>query len=321
MTARKDLHLEFDARNELALSLVELERYDEALEELECALGVAERLDDRVQTHLGLSNLGELFSRAGDPRQAAARLERALDLASVLGDRATIADSMASLGRVLCELGELDRADVLLHQALGAARELGHERIEGAALGSLAGLAFARGDHGAAAELYREAARRNADDGVHLTEDLGGAVESYAALGRTRSERAQVQRLVDAAQSAGTEETAIIALVRSARWWRQRHDLDHAAELLAVAVVVGVSTLAESSGDADDEAPSREIESLGPILMAVTALHVAGPEDEDDRQVEELTSRVIDRVVEYGVSREDIDAAVAIAREALAEDD
>ncbi len=239
----------FHIRNDRAIALTALGRYEEALADYRDCLATAARRADRVMAQQAAGNLGESLSQSGASTEALPLLERALALARELGDARGQADALGSLGLALGKLGEVAAAEQRFTEALALGQSAELPTAEAVALGGLALVAFERADYALARDRYTAAAaiEERLGDRRHLAESLGGVVESLAALGKTEALSVPAQRLVDLAQAIGAEELASDSLARAGRWYLERADIDQAAELYAASLAGAAVILAAGS--------------------------------------------------------------------------
>jgi predicted ATPase/DNA-binding SARP family transcriptional activator len=130
----------------------EIERPTALAEE---ALALHRSAGDDLGVARSLDILGDTAVRRGDLARAAELFEEGIETARRLGAGPELGTMLYDLGIVCRFQGELERAEVLLEEARTVFR--GFARGEGSALQGLADLAFARGEHGRALLLVREA--------------------------------------------------------------------------------------------------------------------------------------------------------------------
>lgn len=300
----------FHIRNDRAIALTALGRYEEAFADYRHCLAIAERRNDRVMTQQAAGNLGEALNQSGEATEALPLLERALALTRELDDIRGQADNLGSLGLALGALGQVAAAEEYFAEALALGRTAALPTAEAVALGGLALVAFERAEYALARERYAAAAAIEArlGDHRHLAESMAGHVEALAALGETADMEAEAQRLVSLAQAIGAEELASSALGRAARWYLERGDLAEAADLYEASIASALALFGDS-----EEAEQRATEAL--IFATMLALTHARDAAQDDvgllaRVVEQLEAR-------YPGSGPLISRTVEMAREAL----
>jgi ATP/maltotriose-dependent transcriptional regulator MalT/DNA-binding SARP family transcriptional activator len=148
----------FAAFRALALSnrgqvLLALGRLDEAVNELEAARALYQRMDSRLVAY-PLGHLGEVYRERGDMALARANFEEAIAVAEAAGDQQGLVPAMSGLARVLVR-SEPRRAAALAERAIEAGPVLGR----GAALLAAGWVALARGEHENARERADQAAK------------------------------------------------------------------------------------------------------------------------------------------------------------------
>jgi tetratricopeptide (TPR) repeat protein len=132
---------------------------DDAVELLKGAFGVALEVDSDIDAAYAVSSLARVHLETGKPALAEERARKALEL---LGDNHDFLDEIGNaqlvLGRALLDLGRLDEADRALVAAQKSYEQLGSAGHRSAGLLARGQLAERRGDHAAAARLYKHAA-------------------------------------------------------------------------------------------------------------------------------------------------------------------
>jgi len=273
-----DLRQASQVRIERAVALSDAARYEEALSDLEWCLGVANELSDRALRQHAVANLGEVARRQSHYHRAMACLSEAVELARDLNDEWALAHSLGNLGLARFEQGDFDSAREAYEEQLELARRFREPGSEAVALGGLAGLHFVAGRFGRAASHYRRAAELHAGvSPLGEVEDLGGLLESLAERRWYDELQAVGQRLVDAAQAAGHEDTAAHAFARTARVLLRAGDREAAASLYGTAVRVHL-TQANAAEDFMTSAMEAMVHTFG--LMAA---HIEVDLDEEER--------------------------------------
>jgi tetratricopeptide (TPR) repeat protein len=235
-----DNHMIFHALNDRANAFSDLGRYQEALTDYEVCMNLADKLDDRVMRLQTSLNWGETARRRGKIREAISKLNKAVSLSRKLADRESEAESLANLGIALSDAKQWDNAQSTFRLARNVARAAKHPSAEASAIGGLARIAFVKGRFKTAAKLYEKAARLSSTgkSNRQFLEDLAGLVESLAAAGRNLDIEREAQRLVDVAQKRLETELASESLMRAARWFLKRNELEDAASLYAAGIAI-----------------------------------------------------------------------------------
>ena len=148
-------------------ALASLGRFEEAVADLEGAFELYQRLGSRMVAY-PLARLGEVYLARGEWALARAVFEEAVTHAEPAGDAQGLVPALVGLARVLAA-EEPETADRLIERALSFGPGMGH-------VGALVGagrVALARGDLGRAAALSDEAA-----SAAGIRRDWGGLAES-----------------------------------------------------------------------------------------------------------------------------------------------
>lgn len=148
-------------------ALASLGRFEEAVADLEAAFELYQRLGSRMVAY-PLGRLGEVYLARGEWALARAVFEEAITHAEPAGDAQGLVPALVGLARVLAA-DEPETADRLIEQALSFGPGMGH-------VGALVGagrVALAHGDLGRAAALADDAA-----SAAGVRRDWGGLAES-----------------------------------------------------------------------------------------------------------------------------------------------
>ena len=136
-----------------------LGKTDEAIELLKEAFAIALETGRDADAGRAVSSLAQIHLRTGDPAQAEEQARHALRL---LDGRVDYVDEVGNaqlvLGRALLEQNRFDEADAAFVDAEKSFTELGSGSHKAGVWVARGDLAARRGDHKAAAELYRSAA-------------------------------------------------------------------------------------------------------------------------------------------------------------------
>jgi tetratricopeptide (TPR) repeat protein len=277
-----DDQLAFDARNDRATALAELDRLDDAATALQALVGFAQERANRVMEQQAIYNLGEVTRRRGHATSAALYGHRAVAIARALADMRAEVESLCNLGLALADAERVDEA----RQTYRDAERLAHRGrlplLEARAISGRAGVAFLHRRYAQAAGLYQRAADiSTGNDSEHLG-DLAGLLESLSAAGKDQHLQRVTQELVDVAQRSRGEADAVFALTRSASRWLARDALDEAASLFAVAFVLGAVAANMNVEPEPGEPPITE-EGAQSMLMPAVLLVTYGESELGER--------------------------------------
>lgn len=221
----------FEVRNDRAIALAELERFDEAAAEVQRARTTGRRAKNRAMELQASMNLGEIRRRMGHLDEAVAELQEAARLARSIGDRRAEANVLLLLGLTSQDRGMSDEAAEKYRAADDLGRQLGDKDVQAAALGGFAGLDFAAGRFRRAASRYRRAVALANETTRQVVEDAAGYLRSVSAAGIDEDIQNATQQLVDLAQEVGAEADAAISICDGAHWWLERGDVATATDL------------------------------------------------------------------------------------------
>jgi tetratricopeptide (TPR) repeat protein len=149
----------------LALSHMELDELFEAIECINEALQIRERLDDNLGKARSHSIMGTIQHRLKNYHLAQEHFERARSLEAHLQNRRGLTIALTNLGDVARSTGNTDQARLYYHEALKLTREIG-DRVGMARVYERIGDAFHdTGD--------RELAQSHWQEALHIRDDMG----------------------------------------------------------------------------------------------------------------------------------------------------
>lgn len=145
------------AHNVWGISLMSQGSFEQALEQLEQALGLAEDIDAKDQQVTILGNLGMLHALRGSFDQARTCWNRGLDICSETDDLLHETAIFLNLGNVAFSQGELASAGSNWKKALSIFRQIGYRTGAAHALLNLGVLAYQLGSYVQAKDYYEQA--------------------------------------------------------------------------------------------------------------------------------------------------------------------
>lgn len=171
---------------------------DEAIAGFRRAGGLFESIEEWSWVRESESQLGKLFSRQWDHREAAGHFRLAAKLARRLGRKDKEAEARTLLASELLGLSQLGEAEAELGRALALARQANDIDYQSGAESGLGDVAMHRGSLEAARDHYRRA--------LTLSKKAGNTVGEVKALSRLGT---LLSRLGDLANAARNLETAL----------------------------------------------------------------------------------------------------------------
>ncbi|WP_375404859.1 hypothetical protein [uncultured Amnibacterium sp.] len=273
---------------------------------LERARVLAEEQSDRVLGALVVFNLAHLDRREGRIAEARRGFSDAAQMSLSVGIREQAIECEIELG--ICDLIEekdLKGAYEIGSNAEKSAIELRDDRLVGDALSLQASVNFAQGEFGRAADLWRRsmAADATADPG----EREAFILEALARIPEYKRFDRELSRAVRRAQRTDTRDGLVGNLWRPALTWLRAGRIKRAAEVLAVAALLGAEAWGQrrrSYSAANYAALSRAgMQSLAEGLAGLFAVQLID-EFSDETRTELLaeTSRQIERIAGSDVS-------------------
>ncbi len=190
-------------------------RHERARENLEAALALAEKYDDRLAQAQTLQVIAWTSGERGAFPEAETTADKALKLYRALENDAGTAQVLNAIGCYAMENGDFVRARRCCDEALLLSREIADRDTEAATLDSLGQLAVATGDFSEAATHYENAAAM------------------LSALDNAYAEPATRERLGECYLRLGRPSSAIEAWTYAVRLYRRQQRHGRADELAA----------------------------------------------------------------------------------------
>lgn len=188
---------ELRSLGDLANTLQEQRRFEEAEALFREALAIAGERDDRRQRAVLLSNLAVLLGRTRGFRERQALHEEALRLHREIGNRRFEAVALGNLGQILWAGGDFAGALQCHTAALALHREIGHRRFEGVELANLGRVLQDLGRLAEAEDAYLQSLAIAREGGNRIVE--GCTLASLADLRRRTEGPAAAGPLFDLA--------------------------------------------------------------------------------------------------------------------------
>jgi transcriptional regulator with XRE-family HTH domain len=175
--------------------------FEAAREDIECALELAERLDDTLTVAHVTFQASLVAERDGQWLRARSLAERAKELYDAHGDRVNLGRMLNNLGGLNFLLGKPEDAIAYLKRAFSVALEVGSDADAAQAVSSLAQVHLGDGDYGLAEEQARHALEL-LDGRTDFLDEIGNAqiVLGRALLEQDRLDEAE-RAFADAEQS------------------------------------------------------------------------------------------------------------------------
>jgi DNA-binding NtrC family response regulator/tetratricopeptide (TPR) repeat protein len=249
-------------RLQCAEALFRLARLEDAREESNRALALADEAGDLSLSALALNTLGRVLYRQGDLQEARDLYEQALALFRRLGDDANTAYVRNNLGLIQKNLCEWDAAIANLTAALELHRRIGRFPATGNTLANLGIVYQKSGDWERALDCYRQAEQVFAQmsDSLQLAK-VGIAMGNIARLQRRFDEaEALLGQALDRARSSGGTREEVLALEFLGELAFDREHPEMALDLYREALTLGERVAPE--GDLVVELERRRAEAL-----------------------------------------------------------
>jgi CHAT domain-containing protein len=131
--------------------------YDQALDSLQQALAINQKIGDREGEGTTLNNIGGVYCSLGQYQQALDYYQQALVINRGINHRAKEGVSLNGIGGVYENLGQYQQALDYYQQALAIRRDIGDREGEGASLNSIGGGYSSLGQYQQALNYYQQA--------------------------------------------------------------------------------------------------------------------------------------------------------------------
>jgi tetratricopeptide (TPR) repeat protein len=239
--AQDEVDWSIRTRNDLANSLVELGRIEEAERFYRGNLERAAALENRALQAEALLNLGELMRRRDDTEGAARTLGRAVEISRQLNDLSGVALGLNNLGLTLERDGDQEGAMQAFEESLEAASLARDEEAVASALSSMGSVAFARAAFSEARDLFARAvehASRSGRQSLEAGMKLNLASTVYELEGASQAE-SHAEEAAELAQEVLHFEISHRAAAAVAGWFARDHYPQRAGDWAGYALLFG----------------------------------------------------------------------------------
>ncbi|MEE2522807.1 tetratricopeptide repeat protein [Pseudarthrobacter sp. J75] len=229
------------ASNDRGVALSNAGREREAIGVFESVAEIAETHNNRVLMEMAFNNLGEIWHRLGDDRQAIIATYKAAELAADLGDHAASVKHWTQVSGMLLNVESPSQADRALDRAREQAEADGTDEAVAFMESAEAARAFANFDFSGAAQFWVASSEKTKD--WQRLERISFALEANARGGRSAQYRKLLGKFTDSAQSGNMGQEASEMLWRPARAWLGAGQPTDAALALGEAALLSISNL------------------------------------------------------------------------------
>jgi serine/threonine protein kinase/tetratricopeptide (TPR) repeat protein len=188
-------------------------RTDEAARAYRQALELAESREDRRAAASATGNLANVFQREGRHVDALDWNARARKIAREIGNRQGEAITSVNRATMLSPVGRYEEARQSAELGLELARETGFALVEAHAIGQLANIAEAQGDHPTAERLHRDAIAQQRRLGARdlFATQMAALGALLGRVGRHREARDVLHEAMAAFDDTGIRRHAVLA--------------------------------------------------------------------------------------------------------------
>jgi len=258
------------ARLQMAMRLMHTGEYEQAWEQTERTLTLADEIGDKGIKAEALYNKGFLQAHSGAVPESRETLERSVELARASGKRQCEVEATLELGRVCRLLGDLRDAERYGRRGLETSQQLGTPEYVVAGYTLLGQCAIDRGRLDAAAQYLDQVPEESSRVGVRRQIAI---TLVRARLARAREDYKRSRKLFEEILQRGPEKTGARAIVgchfHLARTDLAASDVERAREH----AVQAVDLATELDGD---ELVARARETHGRVALEIGDLKTAG---------------------------------------------
>ena len=158
-----------------------LNKYDEALRNVQQSVDINKRLGDKSALANNYSEIGDIQSALGKPELALAAYNQSLALRRDIGAKKDIANSLISIGGLMEDRGDYDKALALYKESLQTQRDVGDAALQAVCLNNIGSIYLVKGQSEDALTYYQQALqlREKLNNPVDTADTLHNLGEAY----------------------------------------------------------------------------------------------------------------------------------------------
>jgi eukaryotic-like serine/threonine-protein kinase len=165
----------------LGIAYDEMNRYDEALRNVNQSLEINKKLGDKSAEANNYTEIGDIQANLGKSDLAYAAYNQALALRRDIGAKKDIANSLISIGGLMEDRGDYDKALSLYKESLQTQRDVGDPTLQAVCLNNIGSIYLVKGQNEDAIAYYKQALdlREKLNNPVDTADTLHNLGEAY----------------------------------------------------------------------------------------------------------------------------------------------
>ncbi len=191
-----------------------LNKYDEALRNVQQSLEINTRLGNKGAAANSYSEIGDIQSNLGKPDLALKAYNQALALRREIGAKKDIANTLISIGSLMEDRGDYDKALDLYKESLQTQRDMGDAALQAVCLNNIGSVYLAKGQSEDALTYYQQALqlREKLNNPVDTADTLHNLGEAYTKTAQYDQAMASYMRALQLRRSGSDSHNGALEL-------------------------------------------------------------------------------------------------------------
>jgi serine/threonine protein kinase/tetratricopeptide (TPR) repeat protein len=191
-----------------------LNKYDEALRNVQQSLDINTRLGNKGAAANSYSEIGDIQSNLGKPDLALKAYNQALALRREIGAKKDIANTLISIGSLMEDRGDYDKALDLYKESLQTQRDMGDAALQAVCLNNIGSVYLAKGQSEDALTYYQQALqlREKLNNPVDTADTLHNLGEAYTKTAQYDQAMASYMRALQLRRSGSDSHNGALEL-------------------------------------------------------------------------------------------------------------
>ncbi|MGB7845621.1 MAG: tetratricopeptide repeat protein [Candidatus Acidiferrum sp.] len=191
-----------------------LNKYDEALRNVQQSLEINQRLGNKAAVANSYSEIGDIQSNLGKPDLGLAAYNEALKLRREIGAKKDEANTLISIGSLMEDRGDYDKALGLYKESLRTQQDVGDTALQAECLNNIGSTYLAKGQSEDALTYYQQALqlREKLNNPVDTADSLHNLGEAYTKTAQYDQAMSSYMRALQLRRTANDAHSAALEL-------------------------------------------------------------------------------------------------------------